>query len=58
VGLTLVTLAQALRGQPLLVPDAATLGSASLVLAAALGTWLMPVGYFGRSARPREVSTG
>lgn len=60
VGLTLVTLAQAFRAQPLLAPDAVTLGSAALVLAAALAVWLAPVGegYRGRSARPRAVSIG
>jgi hypothetical protein len=60
VGLTAVTLVQALRGQPLLAPDAVTLGSAALVLAGALAVWLAPVGvvYSGRSARPRAVSTG
>jgi hypothetical protein len=60
VGLTLVTLAQAFRAQPLLAPDALTLGAAAAVLAAALAVWLVPVGrlYFGRSARPRAASTG
>jgi hypothetical protein len=58
VGLTLVTLAQAFRAQPLLAPDALTLGSAAAALAVALAVWLAPLGYLGRSARPRAVSTG
>lgn len=60
VGLTLVTLAQAFRAQPLLAPDAVTLGSAAVAVAAALAVWLAPVGegYRGRSARPRAVSIG
>lgn len=58
IGQTLVTLAQALRGQPPLAPDTTTLGLAALVIAGALAVWLAPVGYLGRSARPREVSTG
>ena len=49
IGLTLVTLAQALRGQPLLAPDGLTLASALAVLVGAVLVSVAP----GRSAAPR-----
>jgi hypothetical protein len=42
LGLTLVALVQALRGQPLLAPDALTLGAALAALAAAAVVGLAP----------------
>lgn len=52
IGLTLVTLAQALRGQPLLAPDGLTLASALAVLVGAALMALAPIG----SAAPRASS--
>jgi hypothetical protein len=52
IGFILVTLWQALRAQPLLAPDAATLAGAALVLAAALAVAL--VQGTGRSTSPRS----
>ena len=58
LGLVGVTLLQALRGQPLVAPDALTLGTLALVLAGVAGGWWLAGGRATRVAYSRDPSLG
>ena len=58
LGLVGVTLLQALRGQPLVAPDALTLGTLALVLAAVAGGWVLAGRGAPRVAYSRAGSLG
>jgi hypothetical protein len=58
LGVVGVTLVQALRGQPLLAPDALTLGTLALALAAVAAGWWLAGRGAPRVAYSREGSLG